>query len=509
MRSIVPPKPVDRVAAVTEKRVTAATEAMLGLAADRAKLDAVRRELGQQLARYRQGAGFSQRQLAEAAGISRCTVSLVESSKRGFSEAAWAVVDAALSADGALLTHHGVVADAEREHHAKVRRRRSELLHAAAQVQEGSAGLDSAGSDLAEEIVKMITRLARQMGRRDAVRVVFGALAVAGLSGVVDVDDFERMALAVGSPQRVDARVVESFAIALTQFKRQQRTLGPSAVVGAVVAQYDVVQGLLAGGCPEGLTRPLLTVQSDMAREIGSYQIDLGNQDAAQRYLQEARRAGHDAQNRACSARAAAVMSHLAFLRGEMHTAKDMAAVARSLAAGTSDSQLKAESEQYTASAFALDGQHGRCMAAHERAIQLLSGGTGSTPNSLAHFVDETWLTTKQTVCLVKLDRPRAAVDAASNALARLDRQPGRRNVQLHAFAKVRLGAALVLSEEVDEAARVLGDVASVAGVNPRLAVELRDARAGMRQWERTRAVKTLDEQLAACRGESVHPPSL
>jgi len=426
-------------------------------------------------------------------------ISQVESSKRGFSEAAWVVIDATLSAGGALLAQHGVVANAERDHQAKVRGRRSELLHAAAQFQAAATGLDSVGSDLAEETVKMITLLARKIGRRNAVRVVFGALAAAGLSGL-NLDDCERMALAVDAPQRVDARVVESLAIALAQFKRQEDTLGPSAVVRTVVAQYDVVGALLAGDVPEKMSRPLLSVKSAMAEEIGSCLVDLGDYDAAQHYLQQARKAGHDARNDACASFAAAGTSHAAFLRDEAHTAMDMATVARSLAARTTDPQLKANAELHTAAAFALGGQYGRCMAAHERARQHISGSAKSAPTSLAYHATEAWLDSKLSTHLFKLNRSEAAVHAARNALARIDPQSDWGCIS-QAFATVRLGTALTLSREVDEAARVLGAAASAASLNPRLMVELRDARAGMRQWDGTRAVKTLDEQLAPLSG--------
>lgn len=251
---------------------------------------------------------------------------------------------------------------------------------------------------------------------------------------------------------------------------------------------------LLAGGCPDRLRPSLLAVKSNMASAIGFYQVDLGHYDAARRCFQDARVAGQDARNAACAAYAAANMSHLAFLRDETHTAMDMAAAARSLAARTDDPHLKANTEQRASSAYALDGQHGPCLAAYERAQEFLASSTVSAPGSLAYWVHEAWLDSQLSICLSKLDRPGAAVDAASNALARFDRK----YVCSYAFAQVRLGAALVLSKEIGEAARVLGDVASQASLAPRLSAELRAARAGMRQWEATQAVKALDEQLAA-----------
>jgi hypothetical protein len=84
----------------------------------------------------------------------------------------------------------------------------------------------------------------------------------------------------------------------------------------------------------------------------------MGHPDAARRYFEHARRAGHDARNPACAAYAAANASFAAFLRGETCTALD-AAAARSLAARTDDARLKALAELQAAGAYALDGQHG------------------------------------------------------------------------------------------------------------------------------------------------------
>jgi hypothetical protein len=114
----------------------------------------------------------------------------------------------------------------------------------------------------------------------------------------------------------------------------------------------------------------------------------------------------------------------------------------------------------------------------------------GSAPGSPAYFVNEGTLGTNLSVWLSKLHRPRDAVEAARNALAR----SGWR----HGFVLVRLGAALVGAREIGEAARVLGDAAGLAGISPRVTSELRAARAGMAPWQATPAVKALDEQLAA-----------
>ncbi|MGH3929338.1 MAG: hypothetical protein ACRDTF_05105, partial [Pseudonocardiaceae bacterium] len=78
-----------------------------------------------------------------------------------------------------------------------------------------------------------------------------------------------------------------------------------------------------------------------------------------------------------------------------------------------------------------------------------------------------------------------------------------------YAHCQARLGNALVLSQEIDEAARVLADAATLASrcPSPRLLGEIRSARTRMQPWQSTQAVTTLDAQLQAC-GLAPNSPS-
>ncbi|MBW0010045.1 MAG: hypothetical protein JO063_08005 [Pseudonocardiales bacterium] len=232
-----------------------------------------------------------------------------------------------------------------------------------------------------------------------------------------------------------------------------------------------------------------------MATTIGGYFLDMGHLDGARRYFERARRAGHDARNPACAAYAAGWTSFAAFQRGDTPTSLDAAAAARSLAARTDDVRLKAFAELRAAGAYALDGQYGPCMAACARAQEFLASATAGAPESLAYWVHEGTLDRDRSKFLSLLGKPRQAVEAAAHALARYERTSYAHD---RAFCEVRLGNGLVLSKEIPEAARVLGDVASLASLSPRLTAELHATRALMRPWGGTQAVTTLDAQLEA-----------
>jgi hypothetical protein len=132
-------------------------------------------------------------------------------------------------------------------------------------------------------------------------------------------------------------------------------------------------------------------------------------------------------------------------------------------------------------------------MAACARAQEFLASATAGAPESLAYWLHEGTLDGDRSTFLILLDKPRQAVEAATNALARYDNTP---YVHYYAHCEVRLGKALVLSQEITEAARVLGAAASFASLSPRLTAELRASRALMQPWAGTQAVTTLDAQL-------------
>jgi len=489
------------------------------MAADRARLDTMRRHLGAQLAEYRTAAVISQPQLGQALGRTRSTISKIEHGVRGMPAQLWTVADDLCGAGGVLVAEHEALAAAEQDYHDRCRsqRRRRQIQQANAQAHRqalsawpepgsspgvlgGSGGdawpdkdkaLVSAG--LAQELMQVVTRLMHTLGRRDAIRTVGSVLAAVGLSGL-DPDEHTRLAQALACPSRVDAQVVSNLAATLACCKRLEDKLGPSEVMDTVLAQHRLVRRLLEGGCPNNLVKPLRLVESNTASTIGIGLINMGQPEAASRYFQRARHAAHEAGNPACAAYAAASTSRAAFQRGDTPDALDNAAAARSLAARTGDPRLKAWAEQMAAAAYALDGQYGPFLAACARAQEFLASSNGLTCESLAYWVHEGALDSQRSLLLCLLGKPHEAVEAALNAQARFDCT----YVGGYAHCQIRLGHALVLSQDISEAARVLGDAASYASLSPRLTQELHTTRTLIQPWQGTPAVNTLDAQLEA-----------
>ena len=276
------------------------------MAAERARLDTLRRHLGAQLAAYRTAAVISQPELGDAIGRRRSTVSKIEHGVRGMPAALWAVADELCGAQGALVAEHQALADAERDYRDRCRtQHRQAQIQAQTRIQdqtqarppawpdpESSPGVpgggggdvwpDRASAGLAEELLHVVTRLVQTLGRRAAIRTLGSVLAAVGLSGL-DLDEHTRLAHAVVSPSRVDARVVTSLAATFAHCKRLEDQLGPSEVMDTVAAQHRLVRHLLDSGCPDRFRQPLSIVDSNMACAIGGYLIDMGNHSLAQR----------------------------------------------------------------------------------------------------------------------------------------------------------------------------------------------------------------------------------
>ncbi len=482
------------------------------LAAQRARVEALRCGLGAQLASVRTAAGISQPQLGQALHRTRSMISKVEHGVRRMPAELWTIADELCAAEGALNAAHTELAQAEQDYRARRRAPRRQVQSPAAHDQ--SARLVPAGGQcecdlqavawpqktlvdgqLAEEFMAVVTRLARSIGRRKAIQLAGSVLAAMGLSDL-DGDEYTRVAQAVDSPRRIDAQVIENFMIMLAVCKRQEDALGPGEVLDTVLAQHAIVRHLIRqGDCPDKLRKPLHLVDSTMAATIGGYLNNMLQPEAASRYFAHARKAAHHAGNPTCAAYATINISFTAFQRGDTPTALDTAAAARSLAARTDDPRLKALAEEQAAGAYALDNQYSPCMRACDRAHDFLTTANGSASDSPAYWVNEGTLRSKTSTFLALLAKPQDAVEAAHTAQARINRT----YIHLYARCQVRLGHALALSHDISHAAQVLGDAASHASLSLRLATELHTARALLQPWATTPVVKTLDDQLAVC----------
>src|SRR5262249_17822788 len=119
------------------------------------------------------------------------------------------------------------------------------------------------------------------------------------------------------------------------------------------------------------------------------------------------------------------------------------------------------------------------------------------SPGSPVYWVNEGFIASKQSECLLRLGNSADAAMSAQRALQLVD------SSFIHglAYCTLRLGTARLLSGDIEEAAGVIGEGALLAARirSTRLTREVRTARGRLEPWKDTSAVRELDERLVGC----------
>jgi len=515
------------------------------------ELLALRRALGRQLAALRVGAEAGQQQVARRTGYSRSSVAHAEAGRQLLTRDFWQTADELLKADGALLAGYERVQAAKQEHERQSREAELAEAYAAAQAlrattvphpyqdagrlivvpsgQELMAGIAlPAGVELAEgfatplnyltflssaarvvpgeqgdriydQLTKFLRQWADTMNRRELFQL-FGwtATTIVASSAMSDLDteEQERLAQAIISPSRVDTRVIDHLATILRDCKQQDDVLGPRAVLHTMLTQRQLARHLLTE-CPAPLRPRLLAVYSGMSSSAGDYFFDLNDLDSARYYYDQARAAAHEARNTELSIYALCSMSYAASSQGKAHAGIDLAAAAQSLSTQTDDPLLSVCAAERAGTAYAVDGQYKPCLTEFDKAHEGMLSATDAPPESPAYYYHEGLLVSHQSECLLLLGKPKEALAGASTGLTVFNKS----YVDGYALCTLHLGNAHLQAGEIDEAAWVIGNAASLAAQNrqARLVKELRTARTRMQPWQGTQAIRALDERLARC----------
>ena len=201
---------------VTPLRLTVMTGNTGDVATDRARVETLRRSLGTNLAMYRMAAGVSQPDLGRAIGRSRSMISRIEHGTRTLPETLWKIADEVCRAQGALIAEHYTLSQAEGDYRAQCRAHHRQVQQSQAQAQvdarrgaspvsslrDGSSGGDvwstmtGVDGELAKELMAVVTKLVRSIGRRETMRLLGCLLAAIGSSGL-DTEEYTRLAQAL------------------------------------------------------------------------------------------------------------------------------------------------------------------------------------------------------------------------------------------------------------------------------------------------------------------------
>lgn len=252
--------------------------------------------------------------------------------------------------------------------------------------------------------------------------------------------------------------------------------------------------------CPAALRPRLLSALSLASRHAGWYSADLNNFDSAEYFYEDARALAHEAGNIELGARVLGSMSRLAVWQGKPRVGIDHAVAARQWADRTGDMRLRAwVAAAGVARAYAADGQRDVCLTALDVAETELGRAGEQVPGCYSINYYEGIHTSFCGECHLELRDAERAADYAQRSLTTLD-QSYTRHV---ALTTVDLARAYAYSNEIDEAARLLGDASEIAAgtSSARLITTLRQGCADLRPWANTATVRVLDDRLASCGG--------
>jgi tetratricopeptide (TPR) repeat protein len=343
------------------------------------------------------------------------------------------------------------------------------------------------------QLVQFLRSWAHNMDRRNVLRLLAWAGTAASVFPATVGDEHERVASVLSRSSRVDAQTIEHIEAVLWHCRRQDYALGPQAVLTTVLAQRDLTRALVPD-CPAALRPLMLSALSEASRQAGWLSFDLKQFDHAVYYYEDARALAHEAENTGLGAFVLCEMSHLATWQGKPRIGIDHAVAAGQWADHTDDVRLRAYTADVAARAYAADGQRDACVSALDTAHTVLARADDQAPSYSTY--DEAVHISIRGGCHLKLGEADPAVSYAQQSLKSLDRSYAR----TVAMTIVDLSEAYVQCNEIDEAARLLGDAGDMAAgmSSVRLIGRLEQARAGMQPWLHTAAVRTLDERLAA-----------
>src|SRR5918998_745891 len=134
------------------------------------------------------------------------------------------------------------------------------------------------------------------------------------------------------------------------------------------------------------------------------------------------------------------------------------------------------------------------CMMELEKTQDGLASAGQVPVESPLYFYNEGYLTSHRSECLLQLGKPQEAAASASAGLGLYDTS----FVDGYAVCMLHLGNAHLQADEIDEAARVIGEGALLAAKtrSARLTSEVRAARGRLQPWHSIPAVIALDERL-------------
>jgi len=354
-------------------------------------------------------------------------------------------------------------------------------------------------TELARTLSMWAERFNPALDRRALLFKLSSAFAVAAAAPVFDrftPDDRARITGVVTDPSRLDAATLAHAEQIVQDCRRQGDVLGPQVTLQSVLAERQVIQNILASGPSAQLLPRAMSVYAELSQLAGWRLFNLGDYRAANYYYDDARTSAHDAHNVELVTYVLCSMSHLATWQGKPRVGIDHAVAAQSWADRSGSAQARAYAGDVAARALAADGQWSACRQAldDERAALAQIGPSGSPAANWWYFYDESFYWGTESECALLEGDSKRALETTAKSLQMID------SANLHDYAATLTfqSEALILEDEVDEACRILGDVARLTVVNTsrRIDQRLTVLRGRLDRWQGSQSLTDLDETL-------------
>ncbi|MFC0042457.1 helix-turn-helix domain-containing protein [Actinomadura rayongensis] len=337
------------------------------------------------------------------------------------------------------------------------------------------------------------------LDRRDVLKYVSATLAVAAAAPTLDLTDTgerDRVLGALRNPRRIDETTVAHLERSLEHYQLQAETFGPTATFQVATTQREIV-GAFVKEAPEELRSRLLTLYARLADMIGCQFYDLGDYRTAQHYFEEARTAAHDAKNMELAAYVLCNMSQMATHQGKPRVGMDHAVAAQAWAAQIDSPAIRGYAYDVAAYAYATEQDARRTRYAHEQEFAEIQA-MKAAPQELAawwyRYGEAFYWGMRSRTSLIVGDT-QDSVDSADRSLQFVNKA----HVREHALTVLDRAHALIKQGNAPEASKSVEIAATLSGINTSTSIRkgISGARKALKPWQRTRAVRDLDETLA------------
>ena len=293
---------------------------------------------------------------------------------------------------------------------------------------------------------------------------------------------------------RVDSAMVENTGLIVGGLRQQNAALGPSATLQTGLAVRAMMESVVKDA-PAGLTSRAWVVYGDLAHLLGWMMFNMGQDDAARFYYDDARRAAYQADDYELAANILAAQAHLSMSAGDHQTAIDHAQAAEEAAKRSPSRHAKAYAADMTARVYASAGQGARSLAALERERRQMQRIDWAEPAAERWgFYGPSFYWARESECHLLLGHPVEAADAGALAQQRFN------PAYLHnnATALARRAQAQVQFGDVPAACRALAEAARMATLagSVRLSTEMGRAREQLKPYDGEPIVRALDARL-------------